>query len=155
MPRTRKSTAKKKTTASPKRKSAKTSKKEQNLTAKELKQYEKILLEVREREKNQLDQIQEDLERTQVDSSHDLSAFPFHRADLGTDTAAREKNSILVTVEGDILYEIDQALRKIYDKSYGFCENCSKMISKKRLEAVPYARLCITCQEIIEKEKSE
>jgi RNA polymerase-binding transcription factor DksA len=155
MPRTRKTATKKKPTASPKRKSTKTSKREQKITAKELKQFEKILLEVREREKHQLEQIQEDLDRTQVDSAHDLSAFPYHPADLGTDTAAREKNSILVTAEGDILYEIDQALRKIYDKSYGICENCEQLISKKRLEAVPYARLCISCQEKQEKEKME
>lgn len=175
MQKTRKTVSQKKSPASPKKKAAgpkgstarpprpskgtqrkmKTPKSGRRMTTRELKHYEKILLQEREKEMRQLGLIQEDLDRTQVDSAHDLSAFPTHMPDLGTDTAAREKTSILATAEGNVIYEIDQALRRIYDKTFGICEVCTKNISKKRLEAVPYARLCITCQEIEEKENAE
>ena len=156
MSKTRKTDSKKNPDTSPKKKTTRTSKGGKGISAKELKYFEKILLNEREREMRLLGLIQGDLDRTQVDSSHDLSAYPTHHlADLGTDTAAREKNSILVTAEGEPLYEIDQALRRIYDKTYGNCESCKKMISKKRLEAVPYARFCIACQEKEEKGKTE
>jgi len=154
MPKHLKTERKKKASVSPKKKKTKSSK-IAKLTAKELKHFEKMLLEAREKERRQLSSIQEEMDRTQVESSSDLSAFPSHPADLGTDTSAREKNSILATVEGDILYEIDQALRKIFDKTYGSCETCEELISKKRLEAVPYARRCISCQEKVEKENLE
>jgi len=131
------------------------SKQEKGMTVKELNHFEKILLKARETELIQLGLIEDDLDRTQVDSVHDLSAFPFHMADLGTDTASREKNSILVTAEGEVLYEIDQALRRIYDKTYGICESCGGLITKNRLEALPYARLCVSCQEKEEKAKKD
>lgn len=155
MSKTRKTDSKKKPDTSPKKKGTRTSKGGQGISAKELKHFEKVLLNEREREMRQLGLIQGDLDRTQVDSSHDLSAFPTHMADPGTDTTTREKDSILVTAEGDTLYEIDQALRRIYDKTYGNCESCGKMISKKRLDAVPYARFCIACQEKEEKAKTD
>jgi len=45
------------------------------------------------------------------------------------------------------LTEIDTALAKIADGSYGFCENCKQMISLERLEIMPEATLCIKCEE--------
>jgi DnaK suppressor protein len=42
---------------------------------------------------------------------------------------------------------VDDALQKIRRKSYGLCERCGEPIGEKRLEALPFAKLCIRCQE--------
>ena len=46
---------------------------------------------------------------------------------------------------------IDEALMRIDDKEYGFCQNCEKEINPKRLAAIPWARYCLDCQELLEK----
>ena len=49
------------------------------------------------------------------------------------------------------LLQIENALARMDDGSYGRCANCGQMISIQRLEAVPWARFCIDCQELAEK----
>jgi len=46
---------------------------------------------------------------------------------------------------------IDEALMRIDDKEYGSCQNCEKEINPKRLAAIPWARYCLDCQELLEK----
>ena len=46
---------------------------------------------------------------------------------------------------------IDEALMRIDDKEYGLCQNCEKEINPKRLAAIPWARYCLDCQELLEK----
>ena len=46
---------------------------------------------------------------------------------------------------------IDEALMRIEDKEYGECQNCEKDIRAKRLQAIPWARYCIDCQELVER----
>ena len=46
---------------------------------------------------------------------------------------------------------IDEALMRIDDKEYGSCQNCEKDINPKRLAAIPWARYCLDCQELLEK----
>jgi RNA polymerase-binding transcription factor DksA len=53
-----------------------------------------------------------------------------------------------------LLKDIEDALLRIRDGLYGNCERCTKPIDETRLEAVPQARMCISCQEITEKESS-
>jgi len=50
------------------------------------------------------------------------------------------------------LQEIEEALKKIEDGTYGICEMCGEPIRKLRLKVKPYAKYCIVCREIIEKE---
>ncbi len=50
------------------------------------------------------------------------------------------------------LAEIEEALKKIEDGTYGICEMCDEPISEERLKIKPYAKYCIICREIIEKE---
>ncbi|MER3632716.1 MAG: hypothetical protein C4325_11615 [Blastocatellia bacterium] len=45
---------------------------------------------------------------------------------------------------------MDEALLRIEDDEYGTCQNCGKVISPKRLAAIPWARYCIACQELLE-----
>ena len=90
------------------------------------------------------------LSRSQRDVSGDLSGYSFHMADAGTDTYEREFAGNLLTAEQKILFEIDGALLRMDDGTYGSCQKCEKSIAKKRLEIVPYARLCKKCKEQVE-----
>lgn len=51
------------------------------------------------------------------------------------------------SIDMSLLREIHEALSRMEDRSYGLCLDCDEPISHKRLEAIPWARLCITCQE--------
>ena len=71
--------------------------------------------------------------------------------DVATDTYDREFSVGLASNERQSLYELSDALKKIEDGTYGFCESCKSLIAKNRLKAVPYARMCVKCQEKKEK----
>ncbi len=117
------------------------------LTKKEMEKFEKDLMEERKRLNGILDVMKKEIfERSSRDSSGDLSAYSFHMADLGTDAIDREREYMLASSEGQLLLEVDDALRKIYEGSFGKCEKCSKAIEKNRLEAMPHARLCMKCR---------
>jgi DnaK suppressor protein len=62
------------------------------------------------------------------------------------------KNVMLAVSENESrqLMMIDEALLRIKDEEYGFCQNCEKAIAPKRLVAVPWARYCLDCQELVE-----
>ena len=62
------------------------------------------------------------------------------------------KNVMLAVSENESrqLALIDEALRRIEGKDYGLCQNCETHINPKRLEAIPWARYCLNCQELVE-----
>ncbi|HEU4334099.1 MAG TPA: TraR/DksA C4-type zinc finger protein [Candidatus Eisenbacteria bacterium] len=122
------------------------------LTKKDLKNFEERLLEERKKLLGQLGYLERTLNKTQRDSAGDLSAYSFHMADMGTDAMEREKAFLFASAEGRLLYELDQALRRLYRSEYGICASCGKEIGKARLEAIPHANYCVTCQEKQEKE---
>jgi len=63
------------------------------------------------------------------------------------------KNVMLAVSENESrqLTLIDEALLRIDDEEYGTCQNCEKVINPKRLQAIPWARYCIECQELVER----
>lgn len=68
------------------------------------------------------------------------------RADMAYDYAYRgRRRSLLEQLEGQ-LTEVNNALKRIDEGLYGICTNCGKTIMVERLEALPYAELCIECQ---------
>jgi DnaK suppressor protein len=66
--------------------------------------------------------------------------------DVAMDTANDEISSQLAEVESRELVRIDEALDRMREGSYGECESCEKPIPLARLQAVPYATMCIECQ---------
>ena len=62
------------------------------------------------------------------------------------------KNVMLAVSENESrqLALIDEALQRVEDKEYGECQNCGKEVNPKRLTAIPWARYCIDCQELVE-----
>src|SRR3954447_6055378 len=72
--------------------------------------------------------------------------------DLASEERDREINLILSDRDRDKLQAIEDALERINDGSYGICEMCEEEIAPERLEALPFTRLCVTCQGETEKE---
>lgn len=124
------------------------------LTKKDLKHYEDRLLEERKKLLGQMGYLEKTLNQTQRDSAGDLSAYSFHMADMGTDAMEREKTFLFASAEGRLLYNVDQALRRLYRNEFGLCQSCGKEIGKPRLEAIPHASLCVACQEKQEKDSN-
>ena len=93
------------------------------------------------------------LKTSQRDATGDLSAYSLHMADVATDNYDREFSLGLADNEQKLLVRINAALERIEGSAYGLCELCEKKISKARLKVVPYAELCVPCQEKQEKKK--
>jgi len=110
--------------------------------------YRKILLEEKEKIVKQINNLSEGtLSASQRDASGDLSGYSMHMADVGTDNFQRELALGLVSNEQQVLYGIDEALKRIEEGSYGKCEECGSRIKESRLKALPFATMCITCKE--------
>lgn len=77
----------------------------------------------------------------------ELSSYDNHPAELGTELFQVELNTALKVHQEHLLKEVYDALGRIDEGLYGKCAFCGKEIDKERLEAVPYARLCIECEE--------
>ena len=122
------------------------------LTKKELKDFKKIILKKKDAALGDLQHITDDtLKKSQKEASGDISGYTYHMADVATDNYDREFSLGLASNERKALYELDDALKRIEDETFGLCDDCKGTISKIRLKAVPSARLCIKCQEKREK----
>ena len=112
----------------------------------------KVLLNKREELIKKIEYIKrEALGKSQREASGDLSGYALHMADVASDNFEREMSLGLVANEQELLYQIDDALNRLKVRDFGNCENCGKDIGMKRLTAVPYALLCITCKAQEEK----
>ena len=78
----------------------------------------------------------------QENAAQDISSF----ADLGTDNFEQEFTIGLIENEEDALREVEGALERIQEGTYGLCETCGKKVSKERLKVIPFTRHCIECQ---------
>ena len=120
----------------------------QGVTDKDLKEFEQRLLEERKKLLREMGHLETTVLKVNPrDSAGDLSGYSFHMADAGTDAMEREKAFLFASAEGRLLMDINEALRRLYRGEYGICEICEKPIAKARLEAMPYARLCVACKE--------
>ncbi len=121
---------------------------------KDLKIFEGLLQKKKSDLLKGLDHIAKDaLKKSQRDAAGDLSAYSLHMADMATDNYDREFSLGLADNEQKTLHRIEAALERMEQKTFGVCDLCAKKISKVRLKAVPYAELCVPCQELQEKKK--
>jgi DnaK suppressor protein len=117
----------------------------------ELKVYKNLLLALRARLRGDVSAMADAaLKKTRSEANGDLSSMPIHMADIGSDNYEQEFTLSLMQNEEDTLETIEQALERIEDGVYGQCEECSGVISKTRLNAIPYAALCIRCAQRLE-----
>jgi DnaK suppressor protein len=119
------------------------------MTKKQRAHLEQRLLRERERALRMLARFNEDTTSdTRLGGDGDLTFYPLHLADEGTDTIEQEKGFLLASKEGRLVYWIDDALRTLYrePERFGICVDCGRPIGFERLDIVPWARLCIDCQ---------
>lgn len=116
--------------------------------------YFKLLIDLRSHLLGQIDQHSEEtLKRSTKEDTGDLSSYGQHMADAGTDTFDRDFALSMVANEQEALAEIDAAIQRIHDGTYGICEVTGKPISKERLLAVPFTRYSAEAQKEIEKNR--
>ena len=115
--------------------------------------YKKLLFEKREDISNEINHIAKENLKSQKEASGDLSGYSLHMADMASDSYDREFSLNIASAEQEIVYEIDEALKRIDEGKYGRCLVCDKKIPVRRLKAVPYAKHCIQCQSSEEKLK--
>ncbi|MFY9402887.1 MAG: TraR/DksA C4-type zinc finger protein [Candidatus Omnitrophota bacterium] len=122
------------------------------LTKKELLVYKKVILKRKEEIIDGIQRISEDtLKKSQKEASGDISGYSYHMADVATDNYDREFSLGLASNDRKALYELEDALKRVEEGTYGICQECKNLIAKARLKAVPQARFCVKCQQKKEK----
>ncbi|MFO7892134.1 MAG: TraR/DksA C4-type zinc finger protein [Longimicrobiales bacterium] len=106
------------------------------------------LLEERRERIEVLAEIDERFQKRLQEGDDELTKYPLHMADEGTDTMEEEKEYLLAHKEGEQLLEIDESLRRLYKEPerFGVCERCGSDIGVERLAMIPWAKLCIDCK---------
>ena len=118
------------------------------MKANEMKPYKVALEAIRARLRGDVSTMADAaLRKTRSEASGDLSSMPIHMADIGSDAFEQEFTLSLMASEEGTLEQVEHALDRIRSRTYGTCEDCGSVIAKKRLEAIPFASLCIRCAE--------
>jgi DnaK suppressor protein len=113
------------------------------LSQKDLAQFRELLLAKRSELIGDVSTLQnEALSKNRQDAAGDLSSMPIHMADLGTDNYEKEFTLGLIEGERALLRDIDDALKRIQDGTYGICQATGKPIGRARLRARPWAKYC-------------
>ena len=116
------------------------------MTKAERETYQETLLALRSRLKGDVSHLADEALRARGgEASGSLSNAPLHMADLGTDNFEQEFTLNLLQNQEQALTEIDEALERIKQGTFGRCEECEESIPKARLQALPYTRHCVAC----------
>ena len=97
----------------------------------------------------------DNLKRSPIEATGDISAHSTHMADQGTDNFDRELALNLASGRQESLYDIEDALRRIDEGTYGACESCGGAIERPRLRALPFAKKCLACQNAAERGRTK
>ncbi len=132
----------------------KKTKESKDIKKSELKTFEKLLLEEKYKLLKNLNSLEksslaEEPTKLGEGSPEDITEV----AETGTEAFDIEIALSIASNESQQLQEIEDALKRIKNGTYGICEMCKKPIPKKRLEILPYARFCVSCQSEYEKEQ--
>ncbi|HEV7132461.1 MAG TPA: TraR/DksA C4-type zinc finger protein [Gaiellaceae bacterium] len=106
-------------------------------------QFRTTLLEERERVERAIQNLRDDHPGSLDDEVEETSGSSDDLGDTATATLDREIDYTLGENSGQVLAEIDEALKRIDDGTYGICTKCGREIARERLEAHPWASLCI------------
>ncbi|MGJ8651335.1 MAG: TraR/DksA family transcriptional regulator [Opitutaceae bacterium] len=126
---------------------------EEDDVPKKWKKFYKLLLDLRAHVRDELDLHTADTLKHSAREDSDISGYGNHQADAATDAFDRDFALSLVSNEQDALNEIEEAIQRIKNGSYGICEVTGKAIPKERLSAVPFARFSVQGQSEYEKNK--
>lgn len=115
------------------------------MNAEKLKQFHDILLEQRKRTLEERNKLWETIQESSAEARDFLNNI-YDSADGGSEAMDREKSFLLLAREDKYLQQIDSALEKIKNGTYGICRICNEEISEERLKAVPTTSVCIKCK---------
>jgi DnaK suppressor protein len=120
------------------------------LKREEIEKFKKELLEMKRHLTRSVQGVKEE-----VKSLDESKGYSQHQADEGTDDFGRTISLELTNKEFTVLRQIDRALEKIEEGTYGICDISGKEIPRKRLDAIPYATMTVEAQEKMEKGQIE
>lgn len=122
------------------------------LSAEQLRTFKELLLAKRSELLSDVRMLTKDaLGKSRKDSAGDLSSMPIHMADIGSDNWEQDFTLGLIANERQLVREIDEALQRIEDGTYGVCLATRKPITVARLRAKPWAKYCIEYAQQMER----
>jgi DnaK suppressor protein len=113
----------------------------------DLQRYKQRLLQLRGRLTGEVERIIEAVQQD-MQAPGTISNLPIHPADQATDGLDVEVD--LLRNEQDILKDVDAALLRIEEGTFGKCERCKRAIDARRLEAIPFTPYCVNCASAVE-----
>jgi DnaK suppressor protein len=116
------------------------------LTKREMDEFRRLLEVERQRLSDELEAIEEHLPEVENISVDASGGYDEDLADVASDTFEREKGMAIENSVNELLQQVEEALGRLEDGSFGICEICEQPIHPDRLRALPYARLCINCK---------
>ncbi len=118
------------------------------------KAFRTLLLELRRRLAASVSHMQQEaMDEGSASGRGELSDISLeHLADRGSDTFTKDLMLGMIQENEAEIIDIDRALEKIEDGTYGICESCRDSISMARIKAIPFALLCIECKQDQEKQ---
>ena len=108
--------------------------------------FREALLEERRRVEAAIQNLHDENPGSLAEDAGEETAYDNHLADTATETYDRELDYTLEENSEHVLADIHAALKRIEEGTYGICTNCGKPIAVERLEALPWATLCIDCK---------
>ena len=112
------------------------------------------LLRRRDEVQAEIDRLGQELQWFGSDDQSDMAGVGNHLADEGSNVFEQERISTVVADFEDVLAQVNAALDRMDDGTYGVCQRCGKPINQERLEAFPHVAFCIDCQTLIERENA-
>jgi len=116
------------------------------VSATDVDRFREALVEERQRVTAAIENLHDEHPGSMAEDSGEDAVFDNHLADTATETYDRELDYTLEENSEHVLADIDAALKRIETGTYGTCTSCGKDIGEERLEARPWATLCIGCQ---------
>jgi DnaK suppressor protein len=116
------------------------------VTSIDTEQFREALLDERRRVEHALATLRDEHRGSLDEEVEEIGASDNHLAETATATLGREIDYTLGENSGHVLAEIDAALKRIDEGTYGTCVSCKEQIRYERLEATPWAALCIDCK---------
>ncbi len=116
-------------------------------------QFRERLEEERERLRRVIEHLEGEVGQLGAYEEIESGTLGNHPADVGTEVFEAEQVIALERNEQELLGRVERALARLDEGTYGQCERCGQEIPFERLEALPYATLCVTCQAEVEREQ--
>ena len=123
------------------------------ITAKQQDIFRTRLTQERARIQGDLDNLDAEIATLGMGQQTEGGGAGNHLADDATDIAEQERDLALIGTLQERMREVDRALEQLEAGTYGICDNCNQPIPPERLEARPFATLCVNCQSQVDRQR--